>query len=430
MQVSVETGEGLERKLTIEVPSESVNEKVEKRLKDLSRQVRLDGFRPGKVPMRIVKQRFGLQARQEVYGDVIQNTFYEAATQEKLMPAGEPSIEINDESGEGGFSYVATFEIIPEVKVADLSGGEIEKLTCEINDADVDAMFDKLKKQRTTWNAVERAAQADDKLDINFKGMLGDEVFEGGSADNAPLVLGSGAMIDGFEDGLLGASKGDVRTLELKFPDDYRAENLAGQEVTFEVTVNAVEEPVLPEIDEEFVKSLGVESGNADDLREEVKGNMQHELDQKISASVKESVMDMLIEKHDFDVPAAMVKQEAERMKEQAKADMQARGQASTIDLPASIFEEQAKRRVKLGMIVSEVISDQELKASDDEIRATIEKFSASYESPEEVVEYYMNNPQQKATLENLVLEDQVVAWVMSQVKVTEKAQSFDEIMN
>jgi len=430
MQVSVETGEGLERKLTIEVPSDSVNEKVEKRLKEISRQVKLDGFRPGKVPMRIVKQRFGQQARHDVYGEVIQKTFYEAASQEKLMPAGEPSIEISDEAAEGGFSYVATFEVVPEVSVADMSSGEIEKLVCEITDADVDAMFDKLRKQRTTWQEVDRAAQNDDQVNINFKGIMDGEAFDGGSADNTPLVLGSGSMIAGFEDGLLGASKGEERTLELKFPEDYRAEHLAGKDVSFEVTVNSVSEPVLPEIDEEFVKSLGVDSGNADELREEVKGNMQNELDQKVKAMSKEKVMDLLIEKHEFDVPSAMVKQESERMKEQTKADMEARGQATSFDLPASIFEEQAKRRVKLGMIVGEVISDQDLKASDDEIRATIESFAASYESPEEVVEYYMNNPQQKASLENLVLEDKVVDWVMSQVKVTEKAQSFDEIMN
>ncbi len=430
MQVSVESGEGLERKLTIEVPAENVSEKVEKRLKELSRQVRLDGFRPGKVPMRVIKQRFGKQARQEVYGDIIQSTFYEAAVQEKLSPAGEPSIEIKDETGEGGFSYVASFEVIPTVSVADLSDAEVEKPVSEVTEADIDAMFDKLKKQRTTWNEVDRASQNDDKLDINFKGMMDGEIFEGGSADNAPLVLGSGAMIDGFEAGLLGASKGDQRTLELKFPDEYHAEQLAGKDVTFDVTVNAVSEPVLPEIDEEFVKTLGVESGNADDLREEVKKNMNNELEQKVNALLKERVMDALVEKHDFDVPSAMVMQEAERMKEQAKNDMQARGQASSIDLPASIFESQAARRVKLGMIVGEIISAQELKADDDKVRETIERFAASYESPEEVVEYYMNNPQQKASLENLVLEDAVVDWVLGQVKVTEKNQSFDELMN
>lgn len=429
MQVSVESGEGLERKLTIEVPAENVSEKVEKRLKEISRQVRLDGFRPGKVPMRIVKQRFGMQARQEVYGDIIQTTFYEAAAQEKLHPAGEPSIEIKDDGGEGGFSYVASFEIVPTFSLADLSSAEIEKTVSEVTDADIDAMMDKLRKQRTTWNEVDRPSQDGDKLDISFKGIMDGEVFQGGSADNAPLVLGSGSMIDGFESGLLGASKGDQRTLELTFPEKYHASNLAGKDVTFEVTVNSVSEPVLPEMDEDFVKSLGVESGSADDLRQEVRNNMSHELDQKLRALVKERVMDMLIEKHDFGVPSAMIKQEAERMKAQAKNDMQARGQSSNIDLPSSIFEDQAARRVKLGMIVGEVISSQQLKADDDKVRATIERFAASYESPEEVVEYYMNNPQQKSTLENLVLEDEVVDWVLGQVKVTEKNQSFDDLM-
>jgi trigger factor len=412
------------------VPAESVNEKVEKRLQQLSKQVKLDGFRPGKVPMRIVRQRFGDQARHEVYGDVIQHTFYEAASQEKLMPVGEPAIEIKDDAGEGGFAYVATFDVMPEVALADLSDGEIEKPVAEVTDADVDAMFDKLRKQRTTWAEVDRAAQDGDKLDINFKGFMDGEAFQGGSADNAPLVLGSGSMIDGFESGLLGAAKGETRTLELTFPEDYRAEHLAGKAVSFEVTVNSVSEPVLPEVDEEFVKSLGVDSGDAAELRTEVKGNMDGELTQKINGLIKERVMDLLIAKHGFDIPTALVKQEAERMKEQTKADMQARGQAAKFDLPASIFEEQAKRRVKLGMLVGEVIEKQELKANDDEIKATIERFASSYESPEEVVEYYMNNPQQKQTLENLVLEDKVVDWVMSQVKVVEKNLSFDELMN
>lgn len=430
MQISVESGEGLERKLTIEVPAESVTEKVEKRLKEISRQVRLDGFRPGKVPMRVIKQRFGGQARQEVYGDIIQSTFYEAAQQEKLNPAGEPSIEIKDDDTDGGFSYVASFEVVPTVTLVDLSDAEIEKPVSEVTEADVDNMFKKLRKQRTSWNEVDRAAQNDDKLDINFKGLMDGEAFEGGSAENAPLVLGSGAMIDGFESGLLGVKKGEERTLELKFPDDYHAENLAGKEVSFEVSINSVSEPVLPEIDEEFVKSLGVESGNADELREEVKNNMSNELDQKLRGIVKEKVMDLLIEKHELQVPSALVSQEAQRMMEQTKNDMQARGQASNFDLPSSVFDDQAERRVKLGMIVGEVISSQQLKADDEKIRETIKRFAASYESPDEVVEFYMNNPQQKASLENLVLEDEVVDWVLEEVKVSENKQSFDELMN
>ncbi|MEJ2214623.1 MAG: trigger factor, partial [Gammaproteobacteria bacterium] len=281
MQVSVESGEGLERKLIVEVPAENVTEKVEKRLKEISRQVRLDGFRPGKVPMKVVKQRFGVQARQDVYGEIIQATFYEAASQEKLTPAGEPSIEINDDNDSGGFKYTASFEVVPEVVLADLADAEVEKPVAEVTDADVEAMFDKLRKQRTTWNEVDRAAQNDDKLDISFKGIMDGEAFQGGSAENTPLVLGSGSMIDGFESGLLGASKGDERTLELKFPDEYHAQDLAGKDVTFEVTVNSVSEPVLPEIDEEFVKSLGVDSGTEEDLREEVTSNMKRELAQK-----------------------------------------------------------------------------------------------------------------------------------------------------
>lgn len=430
MQVSVETGEGLERKITVEVPADTVNEKLDKRLKEISKQVRLDGFRPGKVPMKVVRQRFGMQARQDIYGELIQSTFYEAAAQENINPAGEPSIELKDDEGNGTFTYVATVEVVPTVEVADLGDAEVEKPSAEVTDADVDAMFDKLRKQRTDWKETDRAAQNDDKLDISFKGIMDGEAFAGGSADNTPLVLGSGSMIEGFEAGLLGASKGDERTLELKFPDEYHAENLAGKDVTFEVTVNSVSEPVLPEMDEEFVKSLGVDSGNLDELREEVKNNMERELEQKVTSLIKDRVMDVLVDKHDFSVPSSMIKQEAERMMEQAKQDMQARGQAVNMDLPSSIFEEQSARRVKLGLIVGEIISAQELKADDDKVRETIERFASSYEKPEEVVEYYMNNPQQKQSLENLVLEDAVVDWVMGQVKVSEKTQNFDELMN
>lgn len=430
MQVSVESGEGLEMRLLVDVPAEKVNEATDKKLAELSQHVRLDGFRPGKVPMRVVKQRFGDAVKQDVYGELIQATFYEAATEQKLVPVGDPKIDLRDAAEEGGLSYTASFETMPKVELADMSDKEVTKPMAEVTDADLEEMLDKLRSQRTEWSEVDRAAQDGDTLTIDFKGMIDGEVFEGGSADNVPLVLGSNSMIEGFESGLLGASAGDERTLELSFPEDYRAEHLAGKQTTFEVKVQKVAEPKMPELDEEFVKAYGIEDGTVESLREEVGNNMKNELEQKLSGMVKDAAMTALREANPLDIPAAMVTQEAESMKKQAMADMQARGQQANMDLPASLFEEQAKTRVHLGMLVGEIIDSQEFTAEEDAVRDTIAKFAQSYEDPSDVIEYYMTNPEQRRTVENLVLENKVVDWVLEQVKVTEEQRSFSEVMN
>ncbi len=430
MQVSVESGEGLEKRLLIDIPAERVSAEMDKKLKDLARHVRLDGFRPGKVPMRVVKQRFGDQVRQEVYGDLVQATLYEAASEQKIMPAGEPSVELRDPAEEGGFGYTATFEVMPEIAVGDMSAAEIKRPQVEIQDADVDAMIEKLRKQRTTWDEVDRAGQDGDTLHIDFVGTIDGEVFEGGSAEDVPLVLGSDSMIEGFEAGLLGAAVGDERTLDVTFPENYQAAHLAGKAASFEVKVNKVSEPALPELDEEFIKVFGVEDGTVEGLRVEVTKNMQNELDQKLKGITKERVMDALIAVNPLDVPKAMVAQESERMKQQALQDMQSRGQQSSMDLPASIFEGQAQRRVHLGLLVNKVIESQELSASDEQLRSTIEAFAESYENPQEVVDYYLKDEKQRAGIENLVLEDQVVEWVLGQADVQAETPTFDEIMN
>ncbi len=430
MQVSVESGEGLERRLLVDLPKERVETEVEKKLGELAGTIRLDGFRPGKVPMRVVRQRFGEQVRQEVYGDLIQATFYEAVQQSGVAPVGDPGIELRDAAEEGGLSYTATFQVMPEVELADLSGKEVVKPVAEVADADVDEMIDKLRRQRQSWEEVDRAAQDGDTVHIDFKGFIDGEAFEGGSAEDVPLVLGSGAMIDGFESGLLGAKAGETRTVEVTFPEDYRAEHLAGKPASFEITVRKVLEARLPEIDEQFVKDFGVEEGTEEALRAEVRKNMETELEQKLSGMVKDNVMTLLREANPVEVPDAMVKQEAERMKQQALADMQARGQQTAVDLPASLFEEQARVRVHLGVLVGEVIDKQGLEASEDEVRQMIEQLAQSYEDPQEVVDYYLNNPQQRVSLENLVLENKVVDWVLGQVKIKEDKRTFSEVMN
>ncbi len=430
MQVSVESGEGLERRLLVDLPAERVSAEMDKKLKDLARHARLDGFRPGKVPLRTIKQRFGEQVRRETYGDLIQETLYEAASQQKLMPAGEPRIELRDAAEEGGLGYTAVFEVVPEVKVADLSGQSLTRVVAEVTESDIDDMIETLRKQRTVWNDVDRGARDGDTVHLDFKGMIDGEVFEGGSAEDVPLVLGSGSMIDGFESGLLGASAGDERTLDVSFPEDYRAEHLAGKAATFEVKVLRVAAPELPEIDEAFVKGFGVDDGTVEGLRADVEKNMQHELKQKLDGLTKERVMDLLIESNPIDIPKAMVNQEAERMKQQMLQDMQQRGQGSSIDLPASMFEDQARRRVHLGLLIAEILSEQEIKADDDKVRETIAEFAQSYENPDEVVDYYLQDKQARASIENVVLENEVVAWVLAQAQVTEEPKAFSEVMD
>jgi trigger factor len=430
MQVSVESGEGLERRLLVDLPAERVNAEMDKKLKDLARHVRLDGFRPGKVPMRTIKQRFGDQVRQETYGNLIQETLYEAASQEKLMPAGEPKVELREAAEKGGLGYTAIFEVLPEIQLADLSGETIARPQAEVTEQDIDEMIDKLRNQRMKWTDVERAAQDGDTVHMNFKGMIDGEIFEGGTAEDVPLVLGSNAMIEGFESGLLGASAGDERTLEVTFPEDYRATHLAGKDAVFEVEVLRVSEPSLPDVDEDFVKAFGIEDGTTESLRADVSKNMAHELKQKIRGITKDRVMDLLVEKNPVDIPQAMVAQEAERMKQQMLQELKQHGQSSSVDLPASMFESQATRRVHLGLLVGEIIKTQELTVDQDKVRETIAEAAESYEDPQEVIDYYMRDNTARAGVENVVLENQVVDWVLDQVQLQDDDQSFADLMD
>ena len=427
MQVSVETLEGLKRRMTVELPVEQVNEIVDNKLRSMAREVRLDGFRPGKVPLKVIKKRFGMHARQEAYGELIQNSYYEALLEQKLNAVGDPAIDIKDE--EGSFSYVAEFEVIPEITISDLADAELERPVAELLDSDVDGMIEKLRQQRVTWNKVERAAQDGDQLMISFVGKIDDEAFEGGSAENVPLVLGSGSMIEGFEQGLLGASEGDERSVETTFPDDYQAQHLAGKAAIFDITVNEVAEPVLPEIDEEFAKAMGVEDGSVDKLMQEIRDNMQRELDAKVKSKTKESVMNLLLDKHDFVVPQAVIDDEANRLREDTRKQMESQGQSSTsFQLPVGVFKEQAERRVKLGMLTAKIVSDQEIEVDDERLRQMIDEFAASYESPQEMIDWYYEDARRLDPVKHIVMEDQVVEWVLGQVQVEEKQHSFDEL--
>lgn len=427
MQVSVETLEGLKRRMTVELPVEQVNEIVDNKLRSMAREVRLDGFRPGKVPLKVIKKRFGMHARQEAYGELIQNSYYEALLEQKLNAVGDPAIDIKDE--EGSFSYVAEFEVVPEITISDLADAELERPVAELLDSDVDGMIEKLRQQRVTWNKVERAAQDGDQLMISFVGKIDDEAFEGGSAENVPLVLGSGSMIEGFEQGLLGASEGDECSVETTFPDDYQAQHLAGKAAVFDITVNEVAEPVLPEVDEEFAKAMGVEDGSVDKLTQEIRDNMQRELDAKVKSKTKESVMNLLLDKHDFVVPQAVIDDEASRLREDTRKQMESQGQSSTsFQLPVEVFKEQAERRVKLGMLTAKIVSDQEIEVDDERLRQMIDEFAASYESPQEMIDWYYEDAKRLDPVKHIVMEDQVVEWVLGQVQVEEKQHSFDEL--
>ncbi len=430
MQVSVESGEGLTRRLQVNLPAEKVDEVVNAKLKEAARNLRLDGFRPGKVPLRVVKQRFGAQIRQDAYGELIQSSFYEAVSQENLQPVGEPSIELREEEADGGLAYTATFEVMPEVELADFSSLEIKRPRAEVTDEDVENMIRKLREQRTEWVEVEREAREGDRVTIDFKGYIDGEPFEGGSAEGVQLVLGSGRMIPGFEEGLIGARAGDERKLELKFPEDYGVEKLAGKEAEFEVVVKAVAEPKLPEVDEDFIRSLGVEDGTEESLRREVRENMERELKQKLKARTKEQVMEALLEKHELQVPAAMVQREAEALKQQAQQEMAQAGQQSSLDLPLNIFEPQAERRVKLGMIIGEIVRANDIKVDEGKVDEAIADQAATYEEPQEIIDWYAANPQARAAVENVVLEDQVVEWILEQAKVEDEELTFDELVS
>ena len=429
MQVSVESGEGLQKRLLINVPAEQVRTAIDGKLKELSHSARMDGFRPGKVPMRVLKQRYGEQVKHDVYGEMIQSTFYEAAAQEKLMPVGPPSIEIRENEDPDGLAYTATFDVMPEIKLADLSGIKVKKPVTEITDSDVDAMIEKLRTQRTTWNEVDREAADGDTVTIDFKGFMDGEAFEGGSGESMPLVLGSGSMIPGFEDGLLGAKAGESRALEISFPEDYRAEHLAAKDATFEVNVKQVSEPELPPVDEDFVKSLGVEDGNVEGLRAEIRNNMEREAKQKIHGRIKEQVMDGILQAHDISVPKAMVEQESAALKKQAETEMAQSGQKSTIDLPLTIFEAQAERRVKLGLLVGEMISELKMEVDEARVDATIADMAGTYEDPQEIIDWYKDNQEQRQSLEKVVMEDQVVDWAMEQMQVEDDNLSFDDLL-
>ena len=431
MQVSVETTQGLERRLTITVPADSVDSAVKARLQQLSKTQRINGFRPGKVPVSVIQKRFGAAVRQEVAGDVMQQNFYQAIVQEKINPAGMPSFElVKDENGQD-LEFVAAFEVYPEVEVQGVADIEIEKPVVEISDADLDNMMETLQKQHATWKEVKRKAKKDDRVVIDFVGKIDGEEFEGGKAEDFTLELGQGRMIPGFEEPLVGAKKDEEVTVEVTFPEDYHAENLKGKAAVFDVTVKKVEGKQLPDVDDEFAKLFGVEEGGVDALKAEVRKNMERELTQTLKTTVKEDVISKLIEKNEFDVPKALIDQEVNALREQAKQrfSQQAGGQ-NMPELPAELFTDNATRRVRIGLLLGEIIKQNELKADDEKVMQLIETSASAYEDPREVVDYYKANEELMNQMRNVALEEQAIDWVLENAKTQEVTKAFDEVMN
>ncbi len=424
MQVSVETGEGLERKMTVQIPAETLEMEVESRLKSMQGRVKIDGFRPGKVPFKVVKQRYSAQIFQEVAGELMQSSFRDAITQENLRPAGDPSIDASSLEQGQALEYIATFEVYPELALSPISDIKLEKITAGITDADVDNMLDTLRKQKADWSEVDRAAEDGDRVTVGFKGTIDGEAFDGGSAEDVPITIGSGSMIPGFEDGLKGLSKGADTSITVPFPEDYQAADLAGKTADFAINVTKVEAPALPEIDEAFAKAFGVEEGGIEKFRKDIKANMQRELDNRISVDAKSKVMDQLIEKNPIDVPKAIILEEAETLKQQTGV------QQPGSDLPVESYMDDAARRVKLGMILSEVVKLSAIQVDQEKVQQRIELMAKDYEDPAEFVNHYKSNPQLLRSIETLVMEDMVVDWIIEQASVSETKSSFDEIMN
>ncbi len=425
MQVSVEETSELGRKITIAVPADKVEAEINQRLNSLKGRVKIDGFRPGKVPMNVVRQRYGAQVRQEVMTDEMQASYRDAVLQEKLRPATGPNIETQQAETGKDLTFTASFDVYPEFDLCDLSKLEVVVPVSEVEDANVDETIDRMRKQRVQWEETDGAAQKGQRIVIDFIGKMDGEEFDGGKADDFPVVLGDGGMIAGFEDNLVGLKAGDTKDFAVTFPEDYGNSQLAGKEATFDVTVKKLEDGKLPEIDDEFIRGFGVD-GTIEALKTEIKKSLDTELQVQVKAKAKEAVMELLVENNEFMLPESMVAQEIDALREQALQNFK---METDSELPNSLFEEEAKRRVKLGLIIGEVVSEQKLQVNSQLVDQRIQQLASQYADRDQVIQYYQSNNQARASVESLVMEDQVVDWILEQVKKKEEKQSFDEIM-
>jgi len=433
MAVTVETLEKLERRITLTLAADTISSEVESRLKRLSRTVKADGFRPGKVPMSVVAQRYGYSVQYEVMNDKVGQAFAEATTEAKLRVAGPPKITEKEGAGEGKLAFDATFEIYPEVKLGDLSTAEVERVSTEVTDAAIDKTLDILRKQRRTFAqrpASEGAAEGD-RVTIDFEGKIDGVPFDGGKAEGFQFMIGEGQMLETFDKAVRGMKAGESKTFPLQFPADYHGKDVAGKEADFLVTVKKIEAQHLPEVNEAFAKSLGIREGTVEGLRADVKRNLEREVKFRVLARNKAAVMDALVKNAELDVPKSLIANETERMIENARADLKKRGvkDAETTPIPADIFQPQAERRVRLGLVVAELVRCNNLQAKPAQLQAHIEEMAQSYEKPSEVVRWYLGDRQRMAEVEAVVVENNVAEFVLGKAKVTDKVLPFDELM-
>jgi len=442
MATAVETLEKLERRITITLPVADVQAEVEKRLKVRARTAKAPGFRPGKVPMKMVAQQYGYQVENEVLNDKVGRAFSEAASENNLRVAGYPRIEPkSDGVAEGTIAFNATFEVYPEVKLGDLSNAEIEKATAEVSDAEIDKTIDILRKQRVHYHVKgEQSAHGDggsdltakngDRVTIDFVGTIDGVEFQGGKAEDYAFVLGEGRMLAEFENGTLGLKVGESRTFPLVFPEDYHGKDVAGKTAQFTVTLKQIEWAHMPEVDAEFAKSLGIADGDLGKMREDIRNNLEREVKNRLKAKVKDSVMDALLKLAELDVPKALIDQEVERLAEMTRQDMAQRGMnVKDMPFPPELFAAQADRRVRLGLILADLVKANELQAKPEQVSAQVEEFAQSYEDPQQVIKYYFSDRNRLAEIEALVLEENVVNYVLGKAKVAEKPVAFDELM-
>tara|TARA_B110000046_G_C13024771_1_gene413269 strand:- start:6846 stop:8165 length:1320 start_codon:yes stop_codon:yes gene_type:complete len=427
MQVSIESSIGLERQLKIGVPADQIEQEVTARLEKATKTVSIKGFRKGKVPLRVVKQHYGKGVRQEVIGEVVNSSFYEAIQQQDLRPVGQPRIDgLKDSEGQD-LEYMAIFEVYPDVKLVDISQVKISRPSADVTDADIETMIDVLRNQQASFEASDKACEDGDQLNIDFVGTQKKEEFAGGSAEGQDLILGSNSMIPGFEDGLVGLSAGEETVLKLKFPKDYHSEELKGKAVQFAVKINSVSSKQMPQLNDEFFKIYGVEEGGEEKFREDVQGNMERELRNAIRTKVKNRVMNQLFDLNTVELPEALVSNEITQLKQQMVQQFGGGQQIDLSMLPDDMFRDKAQRRASLGVIVSELVKVEGLTPDEEQVRARVDEIASTYEQPREVVDYYYSKPELLSSVEAVVLEDQVTELVLSKAKVKEEAVSYEE---
>jgi len=432
VMVSVESTEGLERRMKVEVPAERVESEIDKRLKDMGRRARIKGFRPGKAPLKVVRQQFGAQVRDDVVSEFVRSSWVQAVSEQKLRPVGNPRIEEHNVSKDEGLSFTAVFEVFPEIELTGHEGIELERPAAEISEADIGAMVDKLRAQRMEWDAVERPAGDGDRVTIDFDGTIDGEAFRGGAGNDVGIVLGEGRMLQDFEAGLQGIRPGEERTIAVTFPADYGAAELAGKTAEFKIKARKVEQSRLPELDEAFCRSFGIEDGDVGRFRTEVEKNMREEMRERVREIVKRQLLDRLVEAHDFEVPVALVEQEiqslrqdmARRMNPNAKAD-------DDVQLPPrEPFEQPARFRVALGMLIGEIVRKHELRIDPAQVQQRLQEIGEDYGDAEAVIKIYRNSPELMSQVETAVMEEQVVDWLLERANITEKPVKFSELMN